>query len=364
MDFRVLGPVQVADGSDPVDVASGRQVGLLACLLIARGEVTSRDQLIDALWGEKPPATVANALQVLVHALRRKLGPDRIVTQGPGYRLRLEPGELDLERFELLMARGRSEPPGTAAATVREALELWRGPAYEDVRYEPFAQAEVARLDELRLAALEDRVEADLELGRHRALVSELEALVAEHASRERLCGQLMLALYRSDRQAAALEVFQRARESMRDELGLEPGPALQELQRAILQQDAALSVESAELQARRHLPAPATPLVGRDAELAELVALVRGGSRLVTLTGTGRIGKTRLALRTAHELAEAFADGVYFVDLSHLTDADLVADTIASALGLGPQRDEPQSFLRERQLLLLLDNFEVVDAA
>ena len=364
MEFRVLGPVQVVAGSRPVDLASGQQVTLLACLLIAGDEVSSRDRLIDALWGEQPPATVANALQVQVHALRRRLGPERIVREASGYRLCLEPGELDLERFELLAARGRTEEAGAAAETLREALELWRGPAYEDVRYEAFAQAEVARLDELRLAALEDRIEADLQLGRHRDLVAELEALVSEHGSRERLCGQLMLALYRSGRQAAALELFQRSRAAMRDELGLEPGPALQELQQAILRQDAALAVESADLRARRRLPAPETPLVGRGAELAELAALVRGGSRLVTLTGAGGIGKTRLALRTAHELTEAFADGAYFVDLSHLTDPDLVADTIASALGLGTQRDELQSFLAERLTLLLLDNFEVVDAA
>ena len=312
----------------------GKQVVLLACLLIARGEVVSRDRLIDALWGERPPAAAVNALQVHVHGLRGRLGPARIERAGPGYRLRLEPGELDLERFELLVARGRSElaggDAGAAASTLREALALWRGPAYEDVRYEAFAQAEMARLEELRLAALEDRIEADLALGRHRDLVPELEALVAEHGSRERLCGQLMLALYRSDRQADALEVFRRACRAMRDELGLEPGPALQELQRAILEQDAALAVEPAELRARRHLPAPETPLVGREAELAELAALLRGGSRLVTLTGAGGIGKTRLALQTAHELADAFADGVYFVDLSHLTDPELVPEAIA----------------------------------
>jgi predicted ATPase/DNA-binding SARP family transcriptional activator len=364
MRFRVLGPVQIVTGSGPVEVASGRQVALLSCLLMARGEVASRDRLIDALWGEQPPPTAPNALQVQVHALRRRLGADRIEREGPGYRLRLQPGELDLEQFELLVERGRTEEADAAAASFREALALWRGPAYEDVRYEAFAQAEVARLEELRLAVLEDRVEADLDLGRHRELVPELEALVAEHPSRERLCGQLMLALYRSDRQAAALDVFARARHALREQLGLEPGPALQELQQAILRQDAALAVEPSELRGRRHLPAPETPLVGRGAELAELTALVRGGARLVTLTGAGGIGKTRLALRTAHELADAFADGVYFVDLSHLTDPDLVPDAIASALGLGTQRDETQAFLRRRRLLLLLDNFEVVDAA
>jgi predicted ATPase/DNA-binding SARP family transcriptional activator len=358
MEFRVLGPLQVVS----VELAAGQQVALLSCLLMAGDQASSRDRLIDALWGEQPPATAANALQVQVHALRRRLGADRIVTEGSGYRLRLEPGELDLARFEQLVARGRAEPPEDAASTFREALGLWRGQAYEDVRYEAFAQAEVARLDELRLAALEDRIEADLQLGRHRELVAELEALVSEHAGRERLSGQLMLALYRSDRQAAALEVFARARTAMRDELGLEPGPALQELQAAILRQDAGLVVEAPELRARRRLPAPETPLVGRDVELAELTELVRAGARLVTLTGAGGIGKTRLALRTGHELAADFADGVFFVDLSRLTDPDLVLDAVASALGT--KRDEVEAFLQDRRILLVLDNFEVVDAA
>ena len=212
MDFRILGPVQVVAGPGAVDLASGRQTALLCRLLIAGNEVVSRDRLIDALWGERPPRSAANALQVHVHALRRALGPERIALEGPGYRLCLEAGELDLERFELLAARGRSElergDADAAASSFREALELWRGPAYEDVRYEAFAQAEAVRLEELRLATLEDRCDTDLALGRHRDLVPELEALVSEHGSRERLCGQLMLALYRSDRQEAALEAF------------------------------------------------------------------------------------------------------------------------------------------------------------
>ncbi|HEY7075471.1 MAG TPA: BTAD domain-containing putative transcriptional regulator, partial [Solirubrobacteraceae bacterium] len=358
MEFRVLGPVQVSTGAGAVDLASGKQVALLACLLIGRGEVVSRDRLIEALWAEQPPASAVNSLQVFVHALRRRLGPERIERQGPGYRLRLHAGELDLERFEALVARGRSElargDHEAAAASLREALGLWRGQAYEDVAYEAFAQTEAARLAELRLAALEDRIEADLALGRHRDLVAELEALVAEHPSRERLCGQLMLALYRSDRQAGALEAFQRTRRAMHDQLGLEPGPALQALQRAILEQDAALAVEPAPPRARPHLPAAATPLVGREAELRELAALLRGGARLVTLTGAGGIGKTRLALQAGHELAGAFADGAHFVDLSHLSDPELVAGAIAGVLGVATQREEPpaavlRSFLSGR---------------
>jgi predicted ATPase/DNA-binding SARP family transcriptional activator len=373
MDFRVLGPVQVVADSGVVEITSGMQVALLACLLLADGRVVSRDKLIDALWDEEPPASAVNSVQVHVHRLRQRLGDERIETQGLGYRLHLKPGELDLERFELLAARGAAELTGgeaeAAAATFREALGLWRGPAYQDVCYEEFAQAEVARLEELRLAVLEDRIEADLALGRHRELVPELEALVSEQGGRERLWGALMLALYRSDRQAEAIELFGRAREAMLEELGIEPGPVLQELQQSILRQDAALTVEPPELRARRHLPAPETPLVGRAAELAELMTLLRGGSRLVTLTGAGGVGKTRLALRAAHDLAQAFADGVYFVDLAHLTDPELVPDAITAAVGLATQPNEPpaaalQAFLAPRQVLLLLDNFEVVDPA
>ncbi len=374
MEVRVLGPVELAAGPVAAEPSPGKQIALLACLLIARGEVVSRDRLIDALWGERPPASAVNALQVHVHGLRRRLaGAERIERAGPGYRLRLEPGELDSERFEQLVARGRAQlaesDAGEAASTLRGALGLWRGHAYEDVRYEAFAQAEVARLEELRLAALEDRIEAELALGRHRDLVPELEALAAHHADRERLGAQLMLALYRSGRQADALDVFARVRRAMRDELGIEPGQALQELQRAILEQDEGLAVEPAELRARRHLPAAATPLTGREAELAELAALVRGGSRLVTLTGAGGIGKTRLAVQTGHELADVFPDGVYFADLSHLSDPDLVPGTIAAVLGLAAEKEASpaaalRAFLRGRRTLLLLDNFEVVDDA
>lgn len=370
MEFQALGPLRVVDGSAAADPSPGKQLALLACLLIARGEVVSRDRLVDALWGERPPAAAANALQVHVHGLRRRVGAERIVREGPGYRLRLEPGELDVERFERLVARGRDERAGgddvATAATLREALALWRGPAYEDVRYEPFAETEAARLEELRLAALEDRIEAELDLGGHRDLVPELEALVAEHPLRERLGHHLMLALYRGERQAEALEVFARASAAMRDELGLEPGPALRELQAAILRQDAALRPTPA---AAAAAPAPGTPLVGRRGELAELATLLRGEARLVTLTGAGGIGKTRLALELARVLAGDFAGGVHFADLSPLTDPEMVPEAIGDALGLANRRGEPPraaltAFLRSRELLLILDNFERVDDA
>jgi predicted ATPase/DNA-binding SARP family transcriptional activator len=372
-EFRVLGPLEVLDEGRPVALGSGRQPLLLACLLLGAGEVVSRDRLIEALWGERPQKTARNALQVQVHALRKRLGQERITTEGPGYRLRVEPGELDLERFERLVAQGRSlfaaGDAEAGAASLREALALWRGPAFADVAYEAFAQADIVRLEELRLAALEERIEADLALGRHLELVPELEALVADQPLRERLHGQLMLALYRSGRQTDALGAFRRFRRSQQEELGLEPGPELHELQQAILRQDAVLRVEPPELRTRRHLPAPQTPLVGRRRELEEVGALLRGTARLLTLTGAGGSGKTRLALRVAHDLAFAFPDGVYFVDLAHLRDPALVPTTIAHALELDERGDEQvaetlERHLQPRRLLLLLDNFEVVDAA
>jgi predicted ATPase/DNA-binding SARP family transcriptional activator len=374
MEFHVLGPLEVVHDGEPVMLGAGRQVLLLSCLLVHANEIVSRDLLIDALWGEQPTATAGNAVQVQVHALRKRLGQERIATEGPGYRLRVEPGELDLERFERLVAHGRSElasgEADAAARTLGEALALWRGPALADVVYEPFAQVEIARLEELRLAALEERIEAELALARHHDLVPELEALVSANPLRERLQRQLMLALYRSGRQPEALAVFQRARRTLRDELGLEPSPDLQTLQQAILRQDALLRIEPPEVRARRHLPAPQTGLIGRRHELDELGALVRGtGARLVTLTGAGGSGKTRIALQAAHELAEAFVDGVYFVDLAHLRDPGLVPSAIARALGIEERSDQSLTetllaSLGARRTLLLLDNFEVVDKA
>jgi predicted ATPase/DNA-binding SARP family transcriptional activator len=364
----------VVDEGRAVRLGSGRQAALLIRLILSAGEVVSRDELVDALWGERPPATAANALQVQVHALRKRLGRERIVTTGPGYRLVVDAAEIDRDRFEQLVARGRVElgtgDAEAAAATFRAALESWRGTALADVAYERFAQAEIARLEELRLVAVEERIEADLALARHDELVPELTALVSAQPARERLYGQLMLALYRSGRQVEALDVYRRARTALQDELGLEPGPELQELQQAILRQDAALRVEPAEVRERRRLPAVQTALVGRRREVEELGALLRGADvRLVVLTGAGGSGKTRLALQVAHEVADAFVDGVHFVDLAQLREPALLLSTIAHALGIEERADEPlaatvQARLRTRRLLLLLDNFEVVEEA
>ena len=232
MDFRILGPLEVVEDGHTVDVGAAKQRALLAVLLLSANRVVSRDQLIEALWGERAPGTAQKALGVYVSQLRKALGRERIRTRAPGYELRVEPGELDLDRFEQLAAAGDLEG----------ALRLWRGPPLADFAYEPFAQSEIARLSERRLALLEERIERDLASGRHAALVGELEALVREHPVRERLRAQLMLALYRSGRQAEALDVYQAGRRLLADELGLEPGAELRELQRAILAQDPSLA--------------------------------------------------------------------------------------------------------------------------
>jgi YVTN family beta-propeller protein len=243
--FGVLGAVETGDDGRDIRVGGPKQRALLAMLLLKANEVVSRDRLIEGLWGERPPPSADHTLDDYVSRLRKALGDGRLSRQPPGYVLRTELGELDLERFELLLQQGREElaraDAARAAETLSAALGLWRGPALADVANEPFAAAEIARLDERRLTALENRVEADLALGVSSELVPELEALVREHPLEERLVGQLMLALYRSGRRAEALAAFQTARQFLAEELGLEPSPALRRLERAILDQDAAL---------------------------------------------------------------------------------------------------------------------------
>jgi YVTN family beta-propeller protein len=246
MEYRILGPLEVFDGERQVTLGGTRQRALLAILLLHANEVVSTDRLVEELWGENPPETGPKALQVAISQLRKtlqsSLGADGVlVTRAPGYVLNVHPGELDLDRFESLVEQAEERRGAEAAALLREALALWRGPPLADLAYQSFAQPAIARLEEARLAALEDRIDADLALARHAALVGELEELVACYPLRERLRGQLMLALYRSGRQAEALEAYQAGRRTLVDELGIEPGPELQKLQREILEQDPAL---------------------------------------------------------------------------------------------------------------------------
>ncbi len=353
MEFRLLGPLEVV-GDDGVPVALGgpRPRSLLAQLLLHPNEVVSTDRLIDAVWGESPPASAQNALQVHVHALRGALGADRIVTRAPGYLVRVEPDEFDVDRFERLAASG--------ADGIREALALWRGPALADLANEPFARADAARLDERRLAALEDRIDLDLASGRHAALAGELEALVLAHPHRERLQAQRIVALYRSGRQADALAAYRGARDAL-DELGLEPSPELRALERRVLEHDPGLAPSAASPEPPPAAPAPPAELIGRALELASLSALLRRDDlRLVTLTGPGGTGKTSLALAATAELG-----GAPFVDLSPVTDPGRVLPAIASSLGIdehegtSPLDAIARAVDGSAQRLVVVDNLE-----
>jgi DNA-binding SARP family transcriptional activator len=253
MEFRLLGPLEVVEHDRSLALGGVKQRSLLAVLLLHANEVVSADRLIDELWGQTPPPTASKGVQVYVSRLRKQLGESRLATRSPGYILQVDASELDLGRFEQLLGEARRADPDSAAQKLRSALALWRGPALADLAYEPFAQSEIARLGELRWFALERRIDADLAGGRHAELVGELEALIAEHPLREHLRYQLMLALYRSSRQAEALDAYRQARRELSDELGLEPSEELRRLEQAILRQDAVLDLPQA-------TPAPSLP--------------------------------------------------------------------------------------------------------
>jgi DNA-binding SARP family transcriptional activator len=245
VEFGILGPLEVVTPEGPVPVPGAKERAVLAYLLLHAGEVVGMDRLIDELWGEEPPESARKSLQVRVAGLRKALGPDHILTRPSGYLLRVESDALDLDRFQRLVAASDRAEPAEAAELLHEALALWRGAGLADFRYESWAQAPIARLEELHLVALEKRIDADLALGRHAEVAGELEALVGEHSLRERPRAQLMLALYRGGRQAEALETYQAARRTLVEELGIEPGQGLHELERAILRHDPSLELES-----------------------------------------------------------------------------------------------------------------------
>ena len=387
MQFRILGPLEVADGDGLVSLAEAQR-SLLALLLLSANEIVSADRLIDELWGEEVPESGRAALQVRVSLLRKALcgAGERIATRAPGYLLRVDRDELDLYCFERLVSEADGAEPAEAAAKLREALGLWRGAPLVDLSYASFAQPAIRRLEELRLAAFEKRIEADLALGRQADLVGELETLVEEHPLCEHLHAQLMLALYRCGRQADALAAYQNARRVLVEQLAIVPSTALRQLEQAILRQEASLDLAATvaggaplvagvsessrpgpreDRNAPHNLPAQVSSFVGRGRQLSELRQLL-SRARVITLTGAGGVGKTRLALQLAASMLDGWGDGAWFVDLAPLTDATLVAAKLAGVLGVPeqPGRSLPQSLIaacRDRQLLVILDNCEHV---
>ena len=343
MEFRILGPLEVWHGGRPLQIRGAKERALLTHLLVHAGEPVSVDRLIDELWGEAPPATARKSLQVRVAGLRRTLGDNVLLTLGDAYGVRLEPGQLDVQRFEQLLSRGSRSlaegDPVAAAATLDEALASWRGPPLADFAYESFAQPAIARLEELRAHALELRIDAQLELGLHARVIGELEDLVAAHPLRERLRGQLMVALYRDGRQAEAVDVYRRAREEFVAELGIEPGPALQKLQQAVLRQDPSLeaplaaperSILVAPQDAGRlaELLAVAEPLARRPSRELILARMVASAVDLAATAALANEHRKALLARGVSARAIAFtsaAPGDDLVRIASEQDVDLL---------------------------------------
>ncbi|MGX1128936.1 putative ATPase/DNA-binding SARP family transcriptional activator [Streptomyces glaucescens] len=386
MRFGVLGETAVwTDAGQLVRVPELKVRALLASLLVNPGRPVATHRLIDDLWGEEPPGNPARALQAKVSQLRRVLeeaepgGRDLVVSRAPGYQLAVPEGALDADRFAGLAARARSEQDArTRARLLADALALWRGPAFADFADEAFARAAVNRLEEDRLAVLEDRAEARLGSGEHAGLAGELAELVERYPLRERLRSVQLRALYRSGRQSEALAGYEELRSRLADELGLDPSPELAALHRAMLVQDPELVAgparpSSAPVRARTNIVAPFSGLVGREGEVADVRELL-ATRRLVTVTGPGGVGKTRIAIAVAEQLKGTFPDGEWLVELAGST-GDL-AEVVVAALGLRDDgnwglrpegephlgvADRLAEVLRDKRMLLVLDNCEIV---
>jgi predicted ATPase/DNA-binding SARP family transcriptional activator len=368
-EFRVLGPVEALRVGGPLRLGGRRQRWLLALLLVEPGQAISSDRLIDELWQGKPPRGAEGTLRVYVSRLRSALGENTLVAQPPGYILDIEADLVDACRFERLYREGRDAlargAAGLASDRLGAALALWHGPAFADVRDGGVVADEARRLDELRLVAREERIDAELLLGRHASLVGELERLVAEEPLRERLWRQLVLALYHSDRQAEALAAYNRARTLLSESFGLDPSEELRALERAVLRQELVPAVPAVE---RHNLPAPLTSFVGRERELEDIAELLRA-HRLVTLTGVGGAGKTRLALEALSRQIGAWTGGVWLVDLTAHADPSAATSAVAGVLGLRERPDVSAldglvEHLRSEELLILLDNCEHLASA
>ena len=378
MEIRILGPFEmVTDDGQLMDVGGHLPQALLVVLALAGGRLVSADRLLEQVW---PDAELIdrNRLQVHISRLRKVLGSDLIVTRAGGYSLKIPAGALDVTRFDQLAASGRAalqrQDPADAVRLLRQALGLWRGRPLAEFADTGFARGMIARLEDARLTATEDRIGAELMLGVAGALTGEIEALVQEHPVRERLWCQLILTLYRAGRQSDALGAYRRARAILADELGVDPGPELRKLEAAVLSQDPALDAPAAVPTTTApgedrpgNLPAATSALIGRTAELGEIAEMLRV-SRLVTLTGPGGVGKTRLAIDAARSLLGLFRDGAWLVELAPVGEGTTVASVAAAALGVAPETGRGAGtlkrlghFLARRETLLVLDNCEHV---
>ncbi|GAA1306310.1 ATP-binding protein [Saccharothrix xinjiangensis] len=368
VEFRVLGPVEVVHAGRPLALGGPRHRRLLAALLLRAGDVVPAGTLVHALWGDAPPRSARAMLHVRTSELRAalRIAEVRLSSRAGGYVLGAGPEDVDAWRFERLAAAGAAAlaagEPGRARDDLGAGLALWRGPALAEFADEPFARPDVARLGELRLRALENRVAADLDLGRHAELVAELGALVAENPLRERFWGQLVLALYRTGRQGEALRAYESVRLVMADQLGLDPGGELRALHAAVLRQASWLDPPRA-VRRLHVLPAAVTSFVGRRRELPGIRALLRE-HRLVTLTGAGGAGKSRLAVEAAGVSAPDFPAGAALVDLAAVTRPGCAVPAVAAVLDVRERLRRPLfDALAERiggeRLLLVLDNCE-----
>ncbi|WP_157254530.1 BTAD domain-containing putative transcriptional regulator [Nonomuraea typhae] len=378
MRVALLGPVRAyADDGSPIDIGGVRQRAFLARLALSAGQVVPVGMVVDALWGEHPPGNAAKALHALVYRLRKALNEPAIVESATtGYRLKIGRADVDANRFEELTARGRRELAAgsapQAAASLGRALALWRGAALADIPDAPFAGTAGARLTELRLAAVEDRFEAELELGHHAEILADLEAEATGHPLRERLTALRMRALHGAGRQAEALEVFDQARRTLADQLGVGPSREVHEAYLAVLRRTPPAPSTPAPAQAAAgRLPAALTSFVGRDGEL-QLLAELLETARLITITGPGGVGKTRLALEAAGRHRTNRRGRGWLVSLAAVTTPEEVAEAVLGTLGAagahparpGPAIEQIAELLGGGEALLILDNCEQTPAA
>ncbi|MEO5878420.1 MAG: BTAD domain-containing putative transcriptional regulator, partial [Streptosporangiaceae bacterium] len=368
MRVGILGPLEIVVDGVVVEVGGSRLRALLTVLALGEGRIVPTERLIDDLWESAPPAGAPNALQSLVSRLRAAVGRDVVESHPTGYRLN---AEVDAREFERRVREARRQDPATRAAGLGQALAMWRGPALADVAGASFAAAPIARLEGLRRTAVEERLGADLELGRHTEAVPELQALVAADPLNENLAVLLIRALYGAGRQADALAAFDSAQRALDDQLGVQPSQELAQVQLAVLRHELDLSAAH---ETPTNLKAHLTSFIGRDDDLDRVAGLL-GESRLVTLTGPGGAGKTRLSLEAALRVRERMPDGVWLVELAPITDPAEIPHAVLAALGLrelavltargrvAPAETDPAErlslALRNKRILIVLDNCE-----